>query len=735
MLSVQFMLHAQWKGTFPEFVDSVSTIIPDSTSARTVSGVLFVDGPITLALDSGVVVFSKPFKDKPLVFWFIGNGTIQFSPTESVEQLNISRFYKGTQVVEPFTEFIAFCTNPELISSLEEGDKTVFPKEWARVKKGKKLLFGEDDKYALDTRLTDYILNNLSEHGITAVATKATEPSIVVQHIPNSAEPYRLGLTKESGRYVNASVSSGAPTTHFINDDGSEPDDIAFVKQHTIECRIDRGLNITASDRLDINIRVDSALWIPMYLDPDLEVDSVVSSDKEQLEYSYSKGSLYVQLPFTMKKGANISITLYYHGDIFSRVEEYTVLQTSTGWYANIGSRHLSYFDVVFTHPESMTLVSIGKKTNLPAPDNHKSSRWVIGRPIRNASFHIGFFKELSSPPVDSIPSSTLLYRTNQNTDVVSTDIRQALEFYTKLFGKLPVDHVNVAELPGTHGEAFPGLVHLSSYALLGGSDSFFEEQFTSHEIAHQWWGIGLDFTSYRDQWLSEGIAEYSALMYTQTASTVKNKMLDLLKDYKKQLFSRGKKTFGDDDAQPPIYIGSRAISGGYSSDRNLYVYYKPAWVIHMYRNMFLDLNTMKEDIFLKTMKTFYQRFQGKHASTEDFQRVAEEVSGAKLGWFFQQWIYGNEMPRYTVAWKSEKTEKGDYRGICRVKQEGTSNDFGMPVIFKVIFADGSFLRIRKIVVGNQSEVNLGLFLREPKEIIFNDLESVLGTVETESYD
>ena len=44
---------------------------------------------------------------------------------------------------------------------------------------------------------------------------------------------------------------------------------------------------------------------------------------------------------------------------------------------------------------------------------------------------------------------------------------------------------------------------------------------------------------------------------------------------------------------------------------------------------------TMNEDRFTETMREFYQTYQGKRASTEDFRRVAERHLGADLGWFF----------------------------------------------------------------------------------------------------
>jgi len=37
-----------------------------------------------------------------------------------------------------------------------------------------------------------------------------------------------------------------------------------------------------------------------------------------------------------------------------------------------------------------------------------------------------------------------------------------------------------------------------------------------AHETAHQWWGDLITWSTYRDQWFSEGLASYCAMMLLQ---------------------------------------------------------------------------------------------------------------------------------------------------------------------------------------------------------------------------
>ena len=77
---------------------------------------------------------------------------------------------------------------------------------------------------------------------------------------------------------------------------------------------------------------------------------------------------------------------------------------------------------------------------------------------------------------------------------------------------------------------------------------------------------------------------------------------------------------------------------------------------------------TMNEDRCTETMRDLYRTYQGKRASTEDFRRVAEQHAGTDLGWFFDQWIYGTEIPSHRVAYRFEPAEGGQYRVKLKVQ-------------------------------------------------------------------
>ena len=93
------------------------------------------------------------------------------------------------------------------------------------------------------------------------------------------------------------------------------------------------------------------------------------------------------------------------------------------------------------------------------------------------------------------------------------------------------------------------------------------------------------------------------------------------------------------------------------------------------------------DDKFFETMKEYASEpgLSYNVATTEDFQRVAERVSGQDLNYFFSEWIYGENYPQYTFDWNYKHRDGDNYSLILHIKQESNSNPqfFTMPIQVK----------------------------------------------------
>jgi aminopeptidase N len=200
---------------------------------------------------------------------------------------------------------------------------------------------------------------------------------------------------------------------------------------------------------------------------------------------------------------------------------------------------------------------------------------------------------------------------------------------------------------------------------------------------------------------------------------------------YFKQLREARQEIRRQRDRAVPIGLGSRALESR-SGRYDLIVYQKGAWVLHMLRNMMLDLRTMNEDAFKAMLKDFYESYRGRRASTEDFRAVVERHVKRPMDWFFRQWVYGTGVPSYAFAWTAEPQAGGKHTLRIRVRQTDVPDDFAMVVPLSIEFADGRAM-VRVIVKGPLTEATLNL-PEAPTRVELNPLESVLAEVNTEGW-
>jgi aminopeptidase N len=303
--------------------------------------------------------------------------------------------------------------------------------------------------------------------------------------------------------------------------------------------------------------------------------------------------------------------------------------------------------------------------------------------------------------------------------------LANSLSFFTRVYGPPLFHQYYATEIPYFHGEAFPGLIHLSWTTFLGMGSDGQDEIFRAHEMAHQWWGIGVEPAGYRDRWLSEGFSEFSGMWYMQIILHDNEKYLKALHDSREVIRRERNKA-------APLGIGTRAAES-WRGNYQLVTYEKGAWILQMLRNMLLDTRTMSEDRFVATMKDFYSSYRGKRATTNDFQKVVERHVGQPMDWFFDEWVYGTAVPTYTFSWTTEPDSSG--QGVAarlRVRQSDVPDNFAMYVPVLIKFDQGEAL-VRIMVRGPTSEVTVRLPAK-PATMELNPLESVLAEVKTEDW-
>ncbi|HEX4574547.1 MAG TPA: M1 family aminopeptidase [Gemmatimonadales bacterium] len=526
------------------------------------------------------------------------------------------------------------------------------------------------------------------------------------------------------------------------------------VPSYRVEIRLTQAssgaLDFAASATLGVSAAERVGPWLRFGLHPKLVVDSARWGDGAAAPFFKAReyGDVWVRADRGLHVGDSLALTLFYHGDLIDRYGNWFFIDPLADWYpVNGQGPNIATFDLTYHSPGWYPLASIGERVDSTLTDKVVTTHWVARRPTSYASFNLGVFENYhvqqpGAPPLDVLLSEqghrelarqaheqgVMMLEQSHMRENVAADVSNSLKLYTHLFGDPPYTHFYVTEIPYGEGVSFPGLIDLSWSTFQNTSLDGFDEYFRAHEVAHQWWGNGVHGGSYRDAWLSEGLATFSALWYLQT---VRKHGSD---DYFKYLDQYKTDIKDDKDDAGPIWIGYRTATPTVRSGYDVMIYEKGAWVFHMLRALMLDLGTVKEDRFLGTMRDYYQSYRGKPATTDDFQSVVEQHAGIPMGWFFDEWVRGTAIPTYHVAWTSQPAADGKFAVHLRVTQEHVPPDFRMPVLVSVDLGENRFAHFRIDVRGTQTEYVSPLLPAAPKNLTFNDFHSVLADVKMERW-
>lgn len=509
------------------------------------------------------------------------------------------------------------------------------------------------------------------------------------------------------------------------------------------------GVNFTAAATLALRAIEPVGPWLAFRLDPKLVVDSARWGDGAPAPFfKADRGSTcWVRAPRRLSTGDTSSFSIYYHGDLVDRVGDWFFVDPTADWYpVNGQGPDLATFDLTFHSPASYPLVSIGERTDSSLANRVVTSHWVARRPTPYATFSLGTFEARhiqnpGAPALDVLLSERAhtamraqvareggyLSQQAHMTENVAADVSNSLRTFTFLFGSSPFEHFYVTEIPYGEGVSFPGLIDLSWATFQNTQLDGFDEFFRAHEVAHQWWGNGVRPASYRDAWLSEGLASFSALWYLQLERRHYDEYFRFLDEYQTLLRA-------DHELLGPIWIGHRNGTPDEGRGYQLAVYDKGAWVFHMLRAMMLDLRTRSEDRFTDMMRDFYTSYLGAAATTGDFQSVVERHVGMDMSWFFDQWVKGTDVPTYHVAWRSEPADSGKFRIRLKISQEHVPADFRMPVLVAADLGENRLAHFRIDVRGTQAEYTSPVIPSEPRRVIFNEHHSVLADVRMEHW-
>jgi aminopeptidase N len=194
-------------------------------------------------------------------------------------------------------------------------------------------------------------------------------------------------------------------------------------------------------------------------------------------------------------------------------------------------------------------------------------------------------------------------------------------------------------------------------------------EALLAHEIAHQWFGNSATESDWPHLWLSEGFATYLTLLYQEKVKG-KEVFLEELKQDRKQISA-----FVKSYPNPVIDLTQRDLMKLLNANS----YQKGSGVLHMLRVKVGDA------VFQKILQTYYGEYRLTNATSTDFERIAEKISGLELTQFFNQWLRKPGIPRLSI----QSTSKRNHMDLTLLQNQKNIS-FQFPMQLKILFKDGT---------------------------------------------
>lgn len=462
-----------------------------------------------------------------------------------------------------------------------------------------------------------------------------------------------------------------------------------------------------------------------------------VRSGGEELEAVQEdwEGAVTVFLPKATAVNQKLELTFEFEGD-FLRQPEFAIINkcfypaSNTTWYPRHGYLDRATYNFTYKHSKNLKVASVGmRQSEEPDAEDKESvvTRYAMKYPISLATFALGPFerhsemlklddKSVTPIPLEfnSLPGGIAAIKE----DFILAELNNSVRYFHALFGQYPYENFSATFHPYGFGQGFPSMLMIPSTDRA----NKFTYSFISHETAHQWWGNIVAWRSYRDQWLSEGFAEYSGVLYTSLRENPKaaRKLVDYMRDSLKlppqtvngagkgKLFEVG-----------PIILGQRLNTTKTAGAYQTLIYNKGALVLRMLH--FLMSNPVNGDdkAFYEMMKDFVERYRNRVASTDDFRMVANEhfvktpiaqkYRLTDLNWFFRQWVYQTELPSYQLEYTFENQPDGSVILSGNVLQENATEKWLMPLPLILTLGENKFAGGTVIAYGPKTPFKIKL--------------------------
>jgi hypothetical protein len=741
----------------------------------------------TFHLRSGTVCFVAPVAGKITGAVFTGNGNFVLNPPAS-EQSMLKLLTKENEFSENFSQMVLRFTD-STYDDIKRGGSIVSSGCDAGPLKDSQHTTRHKLKENLDSRILEDVLS--SEPGglfVAFIHGKYYNGQELYTIDPHEGHDQVDFMTYDENKYGDW-ASFPMAGEHKKGAIGQP----IRIEHQQLETTLEKNANLIGKSKTTLTAQLNGVRVVPFNLFRTLRVRKVTTAEGQPLSFIQEDKNddpqFAVILPKTLSAGEQFTITTEYEGKEAVTNEGggnyFPVARMN--WYPNNPGGSLgeyTTYDMTFRIPKGMQIAATGARVSDNNDGGQNVTVWKSEAPQTVAGFSFGRFKveegKLDKPEYDvqsfanqespswvqglqhaasgdDLPTmgshmSDAALGSMSTTGLNKKALAEgelAVQLYSDYFGPSLFKHLQLTQQTACNfGQSWPELVWIPicyyfdttvRHQLgMDWGDRGYWKVVTPHEVAHQWWGHTVGFSSYRDQWMSEGFADMSASLYLTLIEKNPKKFITFWNDERELLLERDAQGFRAIDAGP-LTMGYRTSNSrtGFDTTRRL-IYPKGAYILHMLRMMMQDTRT-RDQRFKETMQDFVNTYRGKAATTEDFKAIVEKhmtqdmdlEGNHKMDWFFNEYVYGTQLPTYQMNATFDTGADGDVVMSIKLTQSNVNDSFRMLVPIYLELPNGMYLLGRAHLTGNstfEQKMPLKGLKEKPKRAAINYYDDVLAS-------
>lgn len=271
-------------------------------------------------------------------------------------------------------------------------------------------------------------------------------------------------------------------------------------------------------------------------------------------------------------------------------------------------------------------------------------------------------------------------------------EVDSILDLYERWFGPYPfrTEKYGIAQY-------YSGGMENETLSFCNDADS----SLVAHETAHQWFGDAVTCKTWNDCWLNEGFATYITGLYFRYNDG--EAYFDTL--------MKGQDSIVTLQPGGTVHTPDSLLLTNVLDSR--LVYSKGCFLLHMLRFVLGS-----DSAFFRCLREYVTGpLRYGVVSAEDFEHSVEKSTGRDLGWFFQEWVYGDGYPVYDVAWNAQDGRNPSVT-ISQTGSTSASPLFVMPIELEFI-GDGIDTTVQ--VLDNSAQKTFGFSFSKPvTKLIFD---------------